>query len=138
MEITRLVSPVLVSRWLNKLENRDVAELEHLKHLLGLGIDLNDVVLESGNLRYVVVSAFSLFFLKLDGDSTNLAVTEPLHQMRNKPSDFVLEGFARNDSDFLAYPLVGVEVQGQSSVIFLDDDPSGLLDRLSPNTTHVC
>lgn len=74
-----------MSRRLNQLENRDVAELEHLEHLLGLGIDLDDVVLQSGNLGYVVVPALSLLLLQLYGDSADLAVTEPLHQVRNEP-----------------------------------------------------
>lgn len=51
------------------------------------------------------------------------------------PSDFVTQRFCGDNGDFFAYPLVGVEVQCQSSVVFFDDDPGGLLDGLRPYTT---
>ena len=74
-------------RWLNKLKYRNVAELEHLQHFLGFRIDLDNVMLKSGNLGYVVVSAFAFLFLKLDGDATNLAVTKSLHQVCDESAD---------------------------------------------------
>lgn len=83
-ELTRLISSVLMSRRLYELKNRDIAELQHLKHLLGLRVDFDDVVLQSGDFGDVVVSAFSLFLLQLDGNAAYLAVTQPLHEMRNK------------------------------------------------------
>ena len=51
------------------------------------------------------------------------------------PSDFVTEGLGGNDSDFLTYSFVSVEVKSQSSVVFLNDNLRRLLDGLSPDTT---
>lgn len=51
------------------------------------------------------------------------------------PSDFVTQRFSRDDGNFFAYPLISVEVQCQSSVIFLNDDSGGFFDSLRPNTT---
>lgn len=70
-----------------ELEPSDVVELEHLQHLLGLRIDLDNVVLQSGNLWDIVVSAFPLFLLQLDGDTTYLTVSKPLHQVSDKPNN---------------------------------------------------
>lgn len=53
----------------------------------------------------------------------------------NSPSNFVLEGFARDNSNFLAYSLIRVEIKSETSVIFLDDDSSGLFDSFCPNAT---
>ena len=33
--------------------------------------------------------------------------------------------------------LVSVEVQGELGIVLLNDDPSGLLDRLGTDPTHV-
>lgn len=73
---------------LGELESSDVVELKHLQHLLGFWIDLDDVVLQSGDLRNIVVSAFPLFFLQLDGDTTYLTVPKPLHQVSDKSNDY--------------------------------------------------
>lgn len=69
---------------LGQLEASDVVELEHLQHLLGLGVDLDDVLLQGGHVGHVIVATFALLFLQLDGDAANLGVTQALHQMRDK------------------------------------------------------
>lgn len=51
------------------------------------------------------------------------------------PSDLVAQGFARNNSDFLAYPLVRMEVQGETWVVFLNNELRGLFDRLRSDAT---
>lgn len=117
------------------MEPSDVVELEHLQHLLGLWIDLDDIVLQSGDLGNIVVSAFPLFLLQLDGNTTYLTVPKPLHQVSDKSSNLVAQGFARDNSDFLAYPLVRMEVQGETWVVLLDNELRGLFDRLRSYAT---
>lgn len=51
------------------------------------------------------------------------------------PGDLVAELLAGDDGDLLTHALVGVEVVAQAGVVLLDDDPSGLLHRLGPDST---
>ena len=53
----------------------------------------------------------------------------------DSPSDLVAELLAWDDGDLLAHPLVGVEVVSQPGVVFLNDDPGGLLHRLGPDSS---
>lgn len=53
----------------------------------------------------------------------------------DSPGDLVAELLAGDDGDLLAHPLVGVEVAAQPGVVFLDDDPGGLLHRLGPDAS---
>lgn len=55
----------------------------------------------------------------------------------NSPGDLVAKLLAGDDGDLLTHPLVGVEIAAQPSVIFLNDDPSGLLHRLGPDSSLV-
>lgn len=75
-------SEVLVSG-LQQLKTGDVVEVQQLQHLLGLWINLNDVLLQGGDGRNIVVTTLTLLLLQLDGNATNLRVTETAHQMRN-------------------------------------------------------
>lgn len=50
----------------------------------------------------------------------------------------VPQPLTRNHSNFIAYPLVRLEVEGEFWVVALDDDLRGLLDRLRANTAHIC
>ena len=59
--------------------------------------------------------------------------------MRAKQTQYlVAEGLGGDDGDLLNDPLVGVEVEGQLSVVLLDDDTSSLLDGLGSDTAHLC
>lgn len=78
-----MVVVLLVVVGLGQLEAGDVVEVQHLEHLLGLGINLDDVLLQGGYLGHVVVTALTLLLLQLDGDSAHLGVTQTLHQMGN-------------------------------------------------------
>lgn len=51
------------------------------------------------------------------------------------PSDFIAKTFAGDNGNLSSNTLVGVEVGGQSSVIFLYDHTSNLLNRLSAYAT---
>lgn len=63
---------VLVVGRLRQLKSGDVVEVQHLQHLLRLSINLDDVLLQSRHLRNVVITAFTLLLLQLDGDSAHL------------------------------------------------------------------
>merc|ERR1711893_93492 len=69
----------------------DAAKVHHLQHLLGLGINLNDVLFQSRNIRNVVVPPLSLLFLQLDGDTTDSAALQTLHQMGDETSNLIPE-----------------------------------------------
>jgi hypothetical protein len=51
------------------------------------------------------------------------------------PGDLVSKLLARDDGDLLAYSLVGVEVQSETSVVLLDEGLRGLLDSLGSNAS---
>lgn len=51
------------------------------------------------------------------------------------PGNLVAQRFAGNDSDFLAYPFVRVEVQSKTRIVLLDNELGGLFDRLRSDTT---
>lgn len=53
----------------------------------------------------------------------------------NSPSNFVAQRLGWDDSGFLTDTLVRVEVHRQPSVVFLDNDLSGLLDSLRAYAT---
>lgn len=53
----------------------------------------------------------------------------------SSPSNLVAKLLAGDDGDLLTHPLVGVEVVSQPGVVFLDDDPGGLLHRLGPDSS---
>ena len=56
----------------------------------------------------------------------------------NEIAYLVSQSLASDDSNFVAYPLVGLEVEGELWVVSLDDDLGGLLDCLCANATHLC
>lgn len=76
-----------MSLGLGELKTGDVVEFEHLQHLLGLWVDLDDVLFQGGHVGDVVVATFTLFFLQLDRDTADLRVAQTLHQVRNKTAD---------------------------------------------------
>ena len=57
--------------------------------------------------------------------------------VRHEINYLVAERLGGDDSDLLDDPLVGVEVQGQLGVVFLDDDSSSLLDGLGSDAAHL-
>lgn len=117
------------------LQVGQAAKVQQLQHLLGVGINFNQLLVQSRHLWYIVVPPLSLFLLQFDGDSSDWTPLNPLHQMCYIPSDLVAELLAGDDGYLFAHPLVGVEVIAQSCVVLLDDHPGGLLDRLGPDST---
>ena len=111
-------------------------EVEKLEHVLGLGVDLQDVQLEGRHVWNVIVSSLSLFLLQLDRNASNRGPLQPLHEVGDEASNLVPRGLVRDESHFFDDPLVDVEVQGQLGVVLLDDDPGGLLDSLGADAAH--
>ena len=62
---------------------------------LGVRIDLktSDAGVESGDLRNVVVLSLTLFLLQLEGDTTDGALLDTLHQVGREASNLVAEAF---------------------------------------------
>lgn len=59
-----------------------------------------------------------------------------LHEcLKDLPSDFVTQRLGGDDCDFLADPLIGMEIHGETSVVLLNNDLGGLLDSLCPDAT---
>ena len=50
-------------------------------------------------------------------------------------SKLTTQSFARYDSYFFTHSLVGVEIQRETSIIFLNDYPGGFFHRFCPDTT---
>ena len=65
----------------------------------------------------------------------SLSIQGGQHWAQDSPGDLVAELLAGDDGNLLTHPLVGVEVATQPGVIFLNDDPGGLLHRLGPDSS---
>lgn len=120
-----------------ELEAGDVLHVHELEHLLGLGVDLNDVLLQGGNVGHVVIPTLPLLLLQLDGDTPDGGALQPLHEMRDEAGDLVAQRLGRDQRHLLDDALVRVEIQVQLGVVLLNDDSRGLLDRLGAHATHV-
>lgn len=55
--------------------------------------------------------------------------------MGDETGDLISQPFTRDDGDFLAYFLVNMEVQSETSVVLLDDHTGCLLDCFGTDTT---
>lgn len=131
-----------------------------LEEVLGLGVNLELTALgvldiKGGNLWDVLILALSLLFLELEGDTTDRATLDTLHEMCGVTGDLVVSSEGRlseicsaahlvaetlggNDSNFIANSLVGLEVESELGVVTLNDDLGGLLNGLGTNATHDC
>ncbi len=109
--------------------------LKHKSSHLGLSIDLQtgSAGIEGRHLGDIVVLPLALLFLELEGDTADGAFLDALHEMGGEAGDFVAEAFGGDDGlrgglgvkregrrgetyDFIDYPLVGVEVEGEAGV----------------------
>jgi len=125
-----------ISFGVDNLKFGDVAQFQHFQHVLGLNINFNSVDIQDGGLWDVVVSSLTLFLLQFDGNTSYSLVLKTFHQMGDETSDLVSEGFAGDDGNFLADTFVDMEIQRQSSVVFLDDKLGSFLNGLCTNSTH--
>ena len=117
--LSAVVSGSSAAAW--QLEAGDALEIHHLQHVLGLRIDLDDILFQSGNVRNIVIPTFTLFFLQFDGNSTDCWPLKPFHQMSDEAGDFVTQRLGRNHGDFFNDSLVGVEIKGQFCVVSVKD-----------------
>ena len=124
-----------------------------LQHVLGLLVHIQHTALavlgevERRHLRHVLILPLTLLFLQLERDAAHGAALDTLHQVGGVAGDLystsvrncslhavlvlasaylVPQPLAGNDSDLIAYPLVGLEVEGELGVVSLDDDLGGL------------
>ena len=91
--------PVVSAPAALELEAGDALEVHHLEHLLGLGVDLDDVLLEGGDVGHVVVPPLPLLLLQLDGDAAHRRPLQPLHEMRDEAGDLVAQRLRGDQGD---------------------------------------
>jgi hypothetical protein len=66
---------------------------------LGLGVNLNTIArVKSRDLGNVVVLALTLLFLELEGDTTNGAALNSLHQVSGEARDLVAQALGGDNS----------------------------------------
>jgi hypothetical protein len=86
------------------------------------------------NLGDEVEAALSLLLLELEGDASDRATRDALHQMGDETSNLISHSLRRDDGNLANKSLVDVEVKSQPRVVLLDDNSGGLLNGLSTNT----
>lgn len=133
-----------------------------LEQVLGLSVDIQLARLgvlgevEGGDLRYVLILALTLLLLQLEGDTADGTLLNTLHQVGGVAGNLVAkrdvslatgesvtgdlwclpQALGGDDGDFIADPLVGLEVEGQAGVVPLNEDLRRLLDGLGADATH--
>ena len=60
---------------------------KHFQHFLRISVNFDSVLFERGYLGYIIVTSFTFFFLKFDGNTSYLTMPQPLHQMRHEAID---------------------------------------------------
>ena len=60
---------------------------------VGIEFQSSDRCVESRNFRNIVVLAFTLFFLKFEGDTRDRSTLDTLHQMGGETGNFVAQTF---------------------------------------------
>lgn len=83
----------------------------------------------------IVILALTLFFLELEADTTDGSLLDAAHQMGGETGNLVAKTLAGDNGDFSSQTLVGLEIEGKTRIILLDEDTAGLLDSLCANTT---
>ena len=118
-------------------DTRHTGETNGLEELVGLRVDddLLGEILHDRVVRDDVLTALTLLLLELEGDSTDRSSSNTLHQVGGEASNLVTQTLGGDLSDLADDLLVGGEVDGELSVVLLDDHASGLLDGLSSDAT---
>lgn len=137
---TVLVTSVVVVMVGISGDNGDTSELSKThrdEQILGLRVDADVLgeVLHDGMVRDDVLTALALLLLELEGDSTDGSLGNALHQVGGETGNLVTETLGGDLGNLGDDLLVGGEVNSQLGVVLLDDNASGLLDRLSSNAT---
>ena len=113
------------------------SESKGFKHVSCIGVNLDGLLLQSRNFRDKVQSAFTFFFLQLKRNTSDGSLGNSSHQMSCVPSDLVSHSLRRKDCYLIDNTLVGMEVECESSVVFLDNSASTLLDSLRTDTLQI-
>lgn len=77
--------------------------------------------------------------IQVSGVSCNLHIAHTLvwnFVLRRVGTHLVAQTLASDDGDFIADALVGLEVEGETRVVALDDDFGGAFDGLGTDATH--
>lgn len=83
---------------------------------------------ESRNFGHVIVFAFALLFLQLEGNSTDGSTTDALHQMSYEAGDFIAQALRLNRGNLVACSLVSLEIEVEAGVILFNNVASSLFD----------
>lgn len=83
-------------------------------------INFDDFRIKSRDFRDIIVLALALFFLKFERDTTNRPLLNTAHQMCTKSGDFISKSFRRNDSHLIAETFVGLKIESQTRIVFLN------------------
>ena len=114
----------------------ELAETKVLDHLLENGVsDLDVLNLDLGSIRDEIHLALTLLFLKTERDTTDGTLLDSLHQVSGKTSNLVSESLGLNDSNVINDTLVGMEVNGELTVVLLNDGSGGSLNSLYSNSS---
>lgn len=116
-------------------DSRDRVVAKGFKHILGVLINVNLVLLELRDFRNVLILALTLFFLKLEGNTTDRTALDTFHKMSRVSSNLVAETLGSNDSNLIDNPLIGLEVQCKTRVVFLDNYARSSLRSFGAYTT---
>ena len=112
-----------------------VLKVQGLEQSLSIGVDLNSRSIQGRELGDVVVLALALLLLELEGDATDGSTLDTLHQVGGETGNLVTEALGGDDGNLGGDLLVGLEVQGETGVVLLDEDLGGSLDSLGTNAT---
>jgi hypothetical protein len=93
------------------------------KQVLGLLVDVQCAALrvlgevESRDLGNVLILALSLFFLQLEGNTTDRSPLDTLHQMCGVSGNLVSQALGGNDGDLIADTLVDLKIERELGVV---------------------
>ena len=114
----------------------ELAETKVLDHLLENWVsDLDVLNLDLRSIRDEVHLALTLLLLKTERDTTDGTLLDSLHQVSGETSNLVSESLGLNDSNVINDTLVGVEVNGELTVVLLNDGSGGSLNSLYSNSS---
>eukprot|EP00629_Pelagomonadales_sp_RCC1024_P000959 CAMPEP_0119295800 /NCGR_PEP_ID=MMETSP1329-20130426/50247_1 /TAXON_ID=114041 /ORGANISM="Genus nov. species nov., Strain RCC1024" /LENGTH=290 /DNA_ID=CAMNT_0007296721 /DNA_START=17 /DNA_END=888 /DNA_ORIENTATION=+ len=109
---------------------REVLEVEGVEHVLGVRVDLDEVLVDGRHLGHEVHAPFALLLLQLERDAAHGPPRDALHEVRDEAGDLVAHALRGHDGHLVRDPLVRVEVDAQARVVLLDDDAGTPLDGL--------
>jgi len=112
----------------------EASESKRFEHVSCIRVNLDCFLLQGRNFRDKVQSALTLFFLQLKGDASDGSLGNSSHQVSCVSGNLVSHSLRRKDSNLIDNTLVGVEIKRESSVVFLDNSASTLLNGLRTDT----